>query len=530
MYYAFFKLAVTSPRKQAALRWITAAHLGLFVPCLWWACYRASLAGIFMSYLLLTAGIVEGAILLGWRLTQLPKSQALEFLLVSPIRPWRLFLAEMLCGLGRLALVTLSGLPLLLLFAASGFFTLADLAPLMLMPFTWGALTGVGLACWAYESQAVRRWGERFLVVLVVVYLIVGVLAGEQLSKWIDTVPRPLGLLRLNSLEAFNRYNPFAVVRFWMTDDFAAARERFWGVEQGAILLLAAFVGRSAIRLSGHFHDLHYRPILESQARKRGSPGDDPLTWWAVRRVSQYSGRVNLWLAGGFGLLYALYTVAGPSWPGWLGRSVFAVFDHAGGVPVWAAALVVLASVPAAFQYGLWDSNTQDRCRRLELLLLTRLEGAHYWRASLAAAWRRGRGYFAIAAVLWGAAFWAGSLSFTQSLAGMTAAVILWSFYFTLGFRCFSRGTDGGRTGILLTVGLPLLTFVLLQFGWKQLAALVPPGNVYYGASFPGTLSWTAGALLTAVLCLIVGRRSQATCDAELRRWYDLHHVQNFAD
>ena len=32
---------------------------------------------------LLVAGIVEGALLVGWRLTQLPKSQALEFLLVS---------------------------------------------------------------------------------------------------------------------------------------------------------------------------------------------------------------------------------------------------------------------------------------------------------------------------------------------------------------------------------------------------------------------------------------------------------------
>ena len=48
----------------------------------------------------------------GWRLTQIPKSQALEFLLVSPLRPRRLFLAEALVGLTRLALVTLSGLPL----------------------------------------------------------------------------------------------------------------------------------------------------------------------------------------------------------------------------------------------------------------------------------------------------------------------------------------------------------------------------------------------------------------------------------
>ena len=47
----------------------------------------------------------------GWRLTQLPKSQALEFLLVSPLRPRRLLFAEALVGLAQLGLVTLSGLP-----------------------------------------------------------------------------------------------------------------------------------------------------------------------------------------------------------------------------------------------------------------------------------------------------------------------------------------------------------------------------------------------------------------------------------
>ena len=114
-----------------------------------------------------------------------------------------------------------------------------------------------------------------------------------------------------------------------------------------------------------------------------GCPEERPLTWWAVRRVTKYSGRVNLWLAGGFGILYALYTIAGPNWPSWLGRRIFMIFDDAGGVAMWAAALVVLAAVPAAFQYGLWDSNTLDRCRRLELLLLSRLDGRDYWQAAL---------------------------------------------------------------------------------------------------------------------------------------------------
>ena len=42
-----------------------------------------------------------------WRLTQLPKSQALEFLLVSPLRPPWVFAAEAAVGVTRLALVTL---------------------------------------------------------------------------------------------------------------------------------------------------------------------------------------------------------------------------------------------------------------------------------------------------------------------------------------------------------------------------------------------------------------------------------------
>ena len=82
-----------------------------------------------------------------------------------------------------------------------------------------------------------------------------------------------------------------------------------------------------------------------------------------------------------------------------------------GGVPGLATALVVLAAVPAAFQYGLWDSNTQDRCRRLELLLMTELGARDYWSAAAAAAWKRGRGYFFVALVLWLAGAIAGKIT-----------------------------------------------------------------------------------------------------------------------
>src|SRR6202030_49396 len=108
---------------------------------------------------------------------------------------------------------------------------------------------------------------------------------------------------------------------------------------------------RGARRLEGHFRELHYQPIALPPGAVRPPVGDRPLSWWAVRRVTRYSGRINLWLAGGFGLLYALYTAAGPHWPAWMGQRVFQIFEQVGGIPALATALVALAVVPAAYQY-----------------------------------------------------------------------------------------------------------------------------------------------------------------------------------
>src|SRR5205823_443481 len=108
--------------------------------------------------------------------------------------------------------------------------------------------------------------------------------------------------------------------------------------------------------------------------------------------------------------------------------------------------------VPAAFQYGLWDSNAQDRYRRLELLLLTRLDGSAYWEAAACAAWRRGRGYFAIAVVLWTAACWTGRMTSSQVLLSAAAGVILWGLYFAVGFCAFIRGMQANTLGLFLTL------------------------------------------------------------------------------
>ena len=145
-----------------------------------------------LGNVLLVAGIVEGALLLGWRLTQLPKSQALEFILVSPLRPPLVFIAEACVGLVRLGLVTLSGLPLLLLLIAQGAIYPGDLPALIVLPLIWGAVTGLGLVVWAYEAPEMRRLWERLVMAGVVVYLLVGVVAGENLPSWLAILPAEL--------------------------------------------------------------------------------------------------------------------------------------------------------------------------------------------------------------------------------------------------------------------------------------------------------------------------------------------------
>lgn len=519
MIYPFLTLAFQSASGQIAFRRAVAIHVAL-VAGIWIMPMRSM-----TPYLtLLIAGIIEGAWLLGWRLAQLPKSQALEFLLVTPLRPAGVFLGEACVGLTRLALVTLAGLPILALLAETGRLDVLDVPVLLVMPFTWGAITGLGLTVWAYEPARVRWWVERIVLGLLVVSLGVGILAGEHLRAWIGELPEGLDRAVLIGFEAFHRYNPFAVLSWWLQQSVEIAWERMVGIQIAALVAVILLIGRAAWRLQSHFHELHYRPAALPGGRRLLRFNDQPLTAWAVRRVSRYSGRINLWLAGGFGVLYALYTMAGPHWPAWLGRRVFQVFDTLGGPPGIATGLVVLAAVPAAFQYGLWDANAHERCRRLELLLLTRLTGRDYWGAAAAAAWRRGRSYFAIALVLWIAAWIAGQLSIAQLFAACAAGMLLWSLYFALGFRAFARDAQANGLGLLLTLGLPFAAYSLSVMGWPQLAALTPPGCVYAVSAGTLSLAWLCGPLFVGSAALLVGQRALTHCIDDLRTWYEAHH------
>jgi hypothetical protein len=101
--------------------------------------------------------------------------------------------------------------------------------------------------------------------------------------------------------------------------------------------------------------------------------------------------------------------------------------------------------------------------------------------------------------------------------------------HFTLGFRAFSRGMQATGLGSLLTLGLPLVTVVLAKAGWPGLAALLPPGTVYY-ASAGSPLLWAVGAIVAGTAALATSRRALSRCDAELRSWYDRNHGSKVAE
>jgi len=520
----FFSLAMTAPKRQSAFRIASVLH-ALLVALLGLALVGGSVRPGGVAQTLLIAGIVEGAAIIGWRLTQLPKSQSLEFLLVSPLRPRGLFFAEAAVGLSRLALVQAVGLPVLAVWVATGLVDGADWFALLAVPWLWGSVTGLGLTVWAYEPVRVRRAAEWVGIGCILTYLIVGVLAGENLRLWLAWLPEGARWWIMEGYIRLHQWNPFAAHEYWFAAnrDPVTAVQRLSGVSGVAALTAILLSARGAWRLSGHFHDRHYRPLIEVTPADPSGIRDRPLSWWAVRRVMEYSGRMNLYLAGGFGVVYAAYLVAGNAWPAWMGRMVFDVIERAGGVATVTTGLVLLAAVPAAFQYGLWDSSGPDRLRRLELLLLTQLGGRDYWDAAAAAAWRRGRGYLAIAAVLWSAAAASGRYTPGDVLAAGAAAVVLWGGYFTLGFRAFAGGYQASGLGSLLTLGLPLATFVFLRAGWPDVAAWTPPGLVYVPLAGSAGWTWAVPALVLGLGALVLGRQSRERCIADLQSWYDRH-------
>lgn len=520
----FFDLAMIAPGRHKMFRQAVVAHV-LFVSALGWFLPLSGKEGALTTfgYILLSLAMVEASALVGWRLAQLPKSQALEFLLVSPVQPKRVFIAEALVGVSRFALVWLSGLPIFLHLMLVGAILPNDLWPLLALPLVWGIAISLTLTAWVYEPAWVRRIGELFGLLGVLVYLTVGVLAGENLVIWLRELPESLGRALFDSVIFFHTMNPFGVMRYWFLPDAVKwiAEERVLALGLVGIGLIAASGIRAAFRLKGHFHDRHYKPLDVKRESQREPVGERPLSWWAVKRVMEYSGRINLWLAGGFSLMFAAYLIAGEHWPNWMGKLVFQIFEKWGGAPTIATAMAVMAAVPAVFQFGLWDSTVPNRCKRLELLLLTELSGADYWHASLTAAWKRGRGYLFASIVLWGALAISGYATPLQAIAALIGGLALWAFSFAIGFRLFATGNQSNGLASFITLGFPLAVMGLYMAQQPQLAALVPTGLCHVPVTNGIGWRWFVGMLMTVSLTIWLARNGLRNCDADLRKWYD---------
>ena len=71
-----------------------------------------------------------------------------------------------------------------------------------------------------------RRWGERIILGLVLLYLVVGVLAAENLRHWLEALPADVSLVLLHAFAALHTHNPFGVLQYWLENHADIAGER----------------------------------------------------------------------------------------------------------------------------------------------------------------------------------------------------------------------------------------------------------------------------------------------------------------
>src|SRR2546423_4774448 len=88
MFYLFFALAARSPSRQWTFRRAVAAHLCVLAGVAW-ALYghRPGTAPLLLGHVLLVAGAVGGAALVGWRPSPPPLRPAPAVLLGNPLPP-----------------------------------------------------------------------------------------------------------------------------------------------------------------------------------------------------------------------------------------------------------------------------------------------------------------------------------------------------------------------------------------------------------------------------------------------------------
>lgn len=532
MLWPFYEQAGRSISRQLSFRRLLfVLMIGLAVMCLVPIRFGRPNLVIALGLTLLFGGIISGGLLIGWRLTQLPKSRSLEPLLLAPVDSIHLMLGEQIVAVTYFGLIMLSSVPILVLCVSMQWMQPLDALVLFVIAFTWGSFAGLGLTWWTYEPERLRKWVEQIFGITMLVYVSTAVMFFERFLAWARGLPSGWGRWIHEVLLFIHTFNPFDLIfriGWGMSSDIWF---RFWALEGVALVGLTFFVLRSAYRLKNHYLDQNYRPRVERTRKGDLKIQDWPLRVWAILRVSQYSGRANVWLAWGIAVSYSAYMLMGTSWPAWMGKRIFISFDRVGGVPAVSTVFALLAAVPAAYQYGLWDNSIPERCRRLETFLMTKLTAWDYFDASVRAAWHRGQGYFFPATLLWIAYWYAGRLPTLALLCTLYCSVAIIISYMALGFSQFTRTSGNNAIGFVLTFLLPVVTWGVGEAGLKYVAAALPGGAIFFASSGKASgleLLYFAGVWsIWLSVSGFIHYRTIRSFDHDLRDWYDRNHAKH---
>ena len=498
----------------------------------------------FVAWTQLLSAIVLGAFLTGWRLSQWPKSRAAEFQMVTPARDIELIGGELVAGIFRTSIVVLSGAPLIALLWGLKWITAIDALALVVVPWIAGCLSGALLAVVAYEPQWVRKWLERAVLGVILVYLVaLGLLGSYVLPRLLAWWSQLSGLPAdaLAGMGATMRYvNPFRFLGAVGDADPASMAWRLLAVTACLALAVTLCAWRLAVRLRPHYDEENYA-LRRRRRRRDGAVGNAPLSWWTRRRVSQFKGRINLYLLWFTVGLYAAWMHYEASWPPWLAVAQLMMIERLGGATLLLLASLQLAVVPIAFLSGLWDSTPAQRVRRLELLLVSPLAARDFLRASVVAAWTRSRGYVLAAMIMLAALRSTGQVNAAGGLLIATLAGSYLLLAFAAAFRDFAQaGTERQMAirGLSWSAAVPLVTVLLVQLKVWPLALASPLGAIYWVTLLPDQrLAWgvpheAAGWLMigAAQLACCVGalallRRTAASFDTDIRASFARHLV-----
>jgi len=488
----------------------------------------------------LLAGLLVGGFLTGWRVAQFPKSRAAEVQLLAPVSDWVHVGGELAAGMIRTAIVLMAITPMVVGLVALGWLRPGEATVLVALPIIGGWLAGLLLAVIAYEPVWVRRLLERGFLVFVLVYLVSLGLFGQwfvpRLLVWWDVqTSQPAAPLAITA-GWFSYLNPFRLLSAAGDHSGNVSLTRLAAVAALLLAISGLCLYRLVRRLRPHYDEFHFAARSKRGGRSKRL-GNWPLSWWTAHRVGQFKGRVNLYLAWATIGLYGGWLIAGENWPAWLATGQLRVFAQLGGQALLATAALQLAVVGLAFLNGLWDSNTAQRVGRLELLLVTQLEARDYLRASIVAAWTRGRGYVLGVLAMWVTSAVAAKLTWSACLGLVWLAGAYLVLSMGVAFRNFARLPNDravGLWGLGWSVGMPVLTVALFQFDLPRLAAVTPLGAVFLASMPPQdyvrltlwspTILWTM-ALLASIAWTAIGlgliTSALRDFDAEIRDWFE---------